>query len=261
MDIDIEINMPFITMEVMDILLSIVNTSTIPPVKSYKGLVTAGHYLGIDLLVIIGSPQYGYFIKEYPDINIIDIEPDQISDTLRYAVMNNYISMVEYLIRNGVDLNIHGDNAIWEASGYGHLQMVNLLLKDERINPQSGGNFPIAISAEYGHLSVVDRLLQDPRVDPSVFENSTIIITSQNGHIDVVRRLLLDPRVNPGIGSIRRASENGHLEIVKLLLQDSRISIDDFWGFNYWIHSVEDKGYLEIGVLLKEYIKAHNNTL
>ena len=75
-------------------------------------------------------------------------------------------------------------------------------------------------AAQNGHLDIVERLLKDPRVDPADYDNDAIRWAAENGHIDVVERLLKDPRVNPADDdnyAIRWAAHNGHLDVFNLL--------------------------------------------
>ena len=54
-------------------------------------------------------------------------------------------------------------------------------------------------AAENGHLEVVDQLLQDKRVDPSDQYNYSVKWAAYNGHFAVVERLLRDSRVDVSV--------------------------------------------------------------
>jgi len=56
----------------------------------------------------------------------------------------------------------------------GHVELVELLLRDERVDPSADSQGAVRWASEYGHLAVVERLLRDARVDPSVRNQSTI---------------------------------------------------------------------------------------
>ncbi len=54
----------------------------------------------------------------------------------------------------------------------------------------------------------VELLLKDDRVDPSAYDNYAVKYASERGHRDVVQLLLTDSRVNPSSGdnyAIRQA--------------------------------------------------------
>ena len=73
-----------------------------------------------------------------------------------------------------------------------NIELVNLLLLFD-CDPLTN-NAAIRVAAQNGHIDVVDRLLQDGRVDPSASNNYAIRIASLNCHIAVVDRLLQDDR-------------------------------------------------------------------
>jgi hypothetical protein len=54
------------------------------------------------------------------------------------------------------------------ASKSGHLEVVERLLQDERVDPSARDNQAVRWAAENGYLTVVDRLLEDDRVDAAV---------------------------------------------------------------------------------------------
>lgn len=109
------------------------------------------------------------------------------------------------------------------AARYGHLDVVEVLLQYQRVDPW---NALIEAVAE-GHLAVVVRLLQDSRVDPSYLGNIAIGVASDYGQLAIVQRLLQDPRVDPSgqAYAIEGASEGGHLNVTKRLLRDPRVKV------------------------------------
>ena len=50
-------------------------------------------------------------------------------------------------------------------------------------------------ASKNGHVDVVEFLLADPRVDPFNNDNYAIVYASKNGHFKIVKLLLADPRV------------------------------------------------------------------
>lgn len=108
--------------------------------------------------------------------------------------------------------------------------VVKLLLQCKKINPSIPDNTAIRQMAKKGHAELVDLLLKDVRVDPNS-QNSygydALMNASVAGHIEVVKLLLQDPRVNPKASknwAIRFASDKGHTEIVKLLIPKVNLS-------------------------------------
>jgi hypothetical protein len=52
------------------------------------------------------------------------------------------------------------------ASQHGHKETVEILLKDDRVDPSEYNNYAIRWASYYGHKEIVEMLLQDSRVDP-----------------------------------------------------------------------------------------------
>jgi hypothetical protein len=118
------------------------------------------------------------------------------------------------------------DRAFQTACSFGHPRMVELLLRDPRVDPvaQSFGALPaLEVASSKGHAAVVKLLLADPRVDPA--DGAALKRASKSGHAAVVKLLLADSRVDPsarGSEVLIVASGKGHAEVVGLLLADPR---------------------------------------
>ena len=149
--------------------------------------------------------------------------------TLKWAAANGHVDVIQTLLQDfRVDPSVDNNYAIRFASRKGHTEVVQLLLQDSRVDPAAYDNNANLYASEYGRTEVVQLLLQDPRVDPSARFNKAIHVAGRNGHIDIVRLLLQDPRVDPAARdnyAIRMASQNGHIDIVNLLLQDARVDL------------------------------------
>ncbi len=60
------------------------------------------------------------------------------------------------------------------------------------VDPSACNNYPIRMASQNGHIEVVELLLKDPRVDPGADNNYAIRIAHQNGHSKIVKLLLGD---------------------------------------------------------------------
>ena len=69
-----------------------------------------------------------------------------------------------------------------------------------------------------GHLEVVQELLKDKRVDPSAFNNFAISLACENGHLDVVNRLIELGANNFSTG-LHYACYGGYLSTVDRMLE------------------------------------------
>ena len=84
------------------------------------------------------------------------------------------VSHWRFALRCGGYPSYDGQWAVRWASRLGHVELVELLLRDERVDPSADSQGAVRWASEYGHLAVVERLLRDARVDPSVRNQSTI---------------------------------------------------------------------------------------
>lgn len=144
--------------------------------------------------------------------------------------------------------NLNGtmDGIISKASECGLYEIVDQLIKDDRVNPAERNNQPLINAAKGNHIQVVERLLQDPRVDPVDQNNCALAIASRFGHVKIVQRLLLDPRVDPAYDdndAILYACSEGHLEVVRILLADKRA--DPFYDDGP-LEKACEKGHVEV---------------
>ena len=117
----------------------------------------------------------------------------------------------------GFDPTVDNNKAIRSASNCGHLEVVQLLLNDRRVNPAADDNFAIRWASHNGDHKIVRLLLKDERVNPAARDNEAIRWASKyrsTGHHEVIRLLLNDERVDPADSSlklvIQPASLMGH---------------------------------------------------
>ncbi|KAI8891775.1 ankyrin repeat-containing domain protein, partial [Globomyces pollinis-pini] len=146
---------------------------------------------------------------------------------LEKAIQENNANIVQLLLKDGrLDPSIGDNVALLVSSEKGYTGMVKLLLGDERVNPSVKDNNAIRLASEHGRTEIVAILLNNRRVDPAAKNNHAIRLASQNGHTEIVNILLNDERVDPTVYDnyiTRIASQNGHTEIVQMLLQDKRV--------------------------------------
>jgi len=167
--------------------------------------------------------QYMSYLKPYSkDYIKSKIDIYDIGEVSKYGLIDD----VKRLLNKGVNPTIDNNYSIRMASGYGHTDIVKLLLQDRRVDPTADSNYAIGVASQNGHIEVVKLLLQDERVDPSDDNNYAIMWSSRNGHIDIVKLLLQDERLDPSDDNnwtIRWASQYEKTGIVKLLIQDERV--------------------------------------
>lgn len=133
-----------------------------------------------------------------------------------------------------IDPTANNNEAIISACGYGHRDIVNILLSiTPLIDPTVENNLAFIKAVTYNHLNIVKILLNPPNnhqsANPSTQQNKAIRIASKLGHHQIVSYLLgLDEGygINPtecNNESFRTAVTRNHHQTVKELLRDPRV--------------------------------------
>lgn len=87
-----------VTADVLDVLSDLVNTGQVPTdlSRAKTQLSSAGRYLLIDLLEVLGDPKYEHYHQAYPDVDLLG-PSDRLIPSLQYAIRAQYISLFQYL--------------------------------------------------------------------------------------------------------------------------------------------------------------------
>ena len=83
----------------------------------------------------------------------------------------------------------------YEAIGNNDINNVELLLKNEKVNPSKDTNYSIRLASKNGFFDIVKLLLNDKKVNPTDRSNCPILFAYQRGHSNVVDLLWQDKRV------------------------------------------------------------------
>ncbi|KAI8912740.1 ankyrin repeat-containing domain protein [Gorgonomyces haynaldii] len=153
---------------------------------------------------------------------------------LYLAVENEMSEMVQMLLKDSrVDPSENDDELLDLAATSGNsLSIVQMLMDDTRVDPTS--HFFSAIEGVINQglcaKNIVQLFLNDERVDPSLFNNSPFKMACAHALSDIVQWMLCHPLVDPAHNhneALQLAAQKGHLDIVKLLCADSRVNPDD----------------------------------
>ena len=158
--------------------------------------------------------------KERINNAYLQLQPVQPGQALIEAVTNGNLEQVIVLLQQpGIPAQSLGD-ALVDASGNGHLLIVERLLQQQPRIPARSLEDALFNASENGHLVIVERLLQQPEM-PAWNLGSALRSASENGHLVIVERLLQRPEIPARfLGyALKGASENGYLVIVERLLQ------------------------------------------
>lgn len=93
-----------------------------------------------------------------------------LTDCFSTAVTHNHPEVVKLLIadpRVEMDETSQNYNMLIHASGYGHVEVVRVLLEDGRIDPINAENGALSAAIRNGHPKVMELLLSDRRVRES----------------------------------------------------------------------------------------------
>ena len=149
------------------------------------------------------------------------------------AATNGFYEIVESLLQYSgpnelVNPSYASDYPLCQASTYGHLTVVNLLLQDPRVNPNQYGGDALIAAAKNGHLNVINRLLQDSRIDPAYMDSMALVWASENNHLAVVDRLLQDPHIDPcarNQQALRSAASNNNIQMMERIMQKPEVNL------------------------------------
>lgn len=152
----------------------------------------------------------------------------------------------------GIDPSCENNRAIAKATKNNQLDIVRLLLEDDRVYPEEEdgieANRPLEHAAKNGNIQIIELLLTDPRVLPESESKTTILLAAVNRHLEALELLLKDGRSNPEDGlAIYTAADKDYPEIVQALLKDDRVSGIEvgFEGFSV-LSMAAKNGRLEI---------------
>lgn len=189
-------------------------------------IISDSHFINFKFISFLKSHDKSNFFN-----NIFSIYGRVISD-LKF-------NFYDFISHKDINLVIKDNLAIQIACKYGYIEIVEKLLKDEKVDPTANNQYAVREASKKGHTEVVKLLLENNKVDPSVEYNDAIIQASKNGHEKVVMLLLKDSRIETSAESCFNpiqhlsvrleyafilASIYGHRGVVKLFLEDVRIN-------------------------------------
>jgi ankyrin repeat protein len=185
------------------------------------------------------------------------------------ASFNNHKDIVAFLLEKGIGINQtdqNGRTALMEASEYGHVEIVKLLLAKENIEinqKDKYGQTALIWASRQGHVEIVKLLLAKENIEinqtDNINGNTALIWASIYGHVEIVKLLLAKDNIKinqtDGLGrtALMWASEQGHEEIVKLQLAKENIEINlkDKSGCTALMRA-SSRGHVEIVKILLE---------
>ena len=231
-----------------------------------------------DLLLFFQACENGN--DELVEKLLLKVNPASINNkAIKLAAKNGNLKIL-YLFLNDHRIDKHQFLRI--LAEYGHLQLIEILLKDSNIHIVSFLYDAIEVASKNSHADVVRRLLRDYRIpsvniaysrffiglcagghllaikgflvhnsrfDPSYDKNRAVEVAVENGHENVVEILLKDKRITDGlVNTFNGYCASGNIESVKRIIQDP--SFNPSSGFSIAFRNACKNGHLSIVELL-----------
>ena len=157
-----------------------------------------------------------------------------IEIVLKIAIGGGHTKVLELLLKdNRVDPSYDNNCLIQEAChnyAFGY-ELVEILLKDPRVDPTDDGNLAIEYASENDDYELVKLLLGDIRINNADSINIAIRTAIKHGNHKTLRILLNNDKVDPVgysvLSAIKCAVKNGYSKIIKMLINDKRF--DTIW--------------------------------
>jgi len=160
------------------------------------------------------------------------------------TLMNHKVNTLNFLLDNNlVDSTVNNSIALYDALDFFDEKILEILLKDGRLDPRIGNNrlFMLASKSSFSSREKVIALLKDGRADPSYLNNYLINWAAKKGYSDIVKLLLKDNRVDPTAKNNRAIKSANNKDIIKLLSPHPKIKhpqTPDLKILKYIIHSM-----------------------
>jgi hypothetical protein len=154
------------------------------------------------------------YLKKNIEIEEEDIEKEIENEQKYNEIMKNIKSRLTILYKNKNTSIKHLQDIFYIAINYGYYEIVELLLKNKKINP--GDFFGDAI--EEGRKNIIKLLLRTKNINPAMDDNQALDDAIDSDRYDIVNLLLLDERViNEIEKDIDNAKEQNKYDYIKKL--------------------------------------------
>jgi len=176
--------------------------------------------------ILLLASEYGSSeLVQFAIYNNTLLSIDRDNQAIRLAIQKDHVDIVEMLLAcEGVDPAIDDNITIRTACHQGYLNIVKALLG--RVDLTCQDNAPFRLACKEGHFEVAKLLFDTAVINPAAQYNYAIRFASQHGRLDVVKLLLACDRVNPADGdnyALIQACKNGHLDVVQLLVSHPNV--------------------------------------
>lgn len=183
------------------------------------------------------------------------------------AVKKNDIDTVKKFLNSDFDI-AQKDNQIFIIAGYnGYLDIVKLLIEDDRIDPNARNSTALINIINQGNQELIEFVINHDKVDFKNLEpkilNSILLMASLNDNTKLINKILsIDFKIDHKKDILYQAIEQNRLNSVKALLKDERFNEEKILTHNICIF-LSNFGYDEHEILSLKMFKAffENNTI
>jgi len=165
------------------------------------------------------------------------MKENRIKEQLKEAIINNNVDLLKTLLLNkDIDLSFgeknvgYGtQNALFLAINNNSVDVIKVLLNDNRIVPNMNNNLALRTCMSRGLYEAFELLFNEPRFDITI-NNELLLMAVRKRKVELVDLILMDERTDPNCNSrfcLTMSLLLGDKELVKLFLNNSKV---DFYG-------------------------------
>ncbi|ORY32767.1 hypothetical protein BCR33DRAFT_723418 [Rhizoclosmatium globosum] len=138
---------------------------------------------------------------------------------LLLTAKNGCTALLRFLL-TFVDPSIPDCKCIQVASKHGQADCVQLLLQDDRVNPNANNSYSLLNSLKDKRPDITNILLQDSRTDVSLCVEEYFTLACQYGHLDIVVNQIEAQKMAPTVFHLEEALQFGQESVALYLLQN-----------------------------------------
>ena len=209
----------------------------------YKRIYKLGDHKLVKITNLYNASKNGY--QALLELLLKDIfSSEDINNSMLIACLYGHVNIVENLLKHPlIEPDINNNYAVKVASRLGYVDIVEFLIKDGRVNATANSNSVIRLASMTGQVNIVKYLLKNVQIDPSDDNSSAIRLAVLNHHTAVIKLLLLldDGRSNTGANNnfAIRTANIGRLNDIKRILGDNNVKVtsEDIWCIDHQIYN------------------------